>query len=161
MPENTSLWYFGAGDFTIETWLYLGATNSSTAYIIARSQHGVGSDWYFGTTSTNQIQFYMLTGGAGNIVTSTGTLVLNTWNHIAVARSGTTVRLFINGAIDGTLSSYTGVLTTSYGPTVISNASNNTGSHYLTGYVTDLRVTKGYARYTGAFTPPTAAVKAQ
>jgi hypothetical protein len=161
MPENTGLWYFGTGDFTIETWLYLGATNASTAYIVARSQHGVGSDWYFGTTSTNQLQFYMLTGGAGNTATSTGTLVLNTWNHIAVARSGTNVRLFINGVVDGTLTSFNGTLTSSYGPTVISNASNNTGSHYLTGYLADLRITKGYARYTAAFTPPTSPVIAR
>lgn len=100
----------------------------------------------------------MLTGGAGNTATSTGTLVLNTWNHIAVARSGTTVRLFINGVIDGTLTSFTSALTSSYGPPVIANASNNTGSHLLTGYITDLRITRGLARYTATFTPPTSPV---
>lgn len=160
MAENTGLWYFGSGDFTIECWIYLGATNASTGYIVARSQHGVGSDWYFGLTSTNQLQFYALTGGAGNIATSTGTLVLNVWTHVAVARSGTNVRLFINGVVDGTLTSYAGVLTTAYGPTVVSNASNNTGSHYVTGYIADLRVTKGYARYTATFTPPIAPLSA-
>ena len=90
-----------------------------------------------------------------------GAVAANQWNHVAVVRSGTTVKLYINGTNDGTLNAFSSALTASYGPTVVGNSSNNAGTTYFNGYISDLRVTKGYGRYTSTFTPSIAPVKLQ
>ena len=79
------------------------------------------------------------------------------WYFVAVSRSGTSLRAFINGSQIGT---------TQTASTDFSNINTTDGfqigkmiagggtSYYLNGYIDDLRITKGYARYTGSFTAP-------
>lgn len=150
LPASTGF-NFGTSDFTIEAWVYPTARVTNSAYIIGQASYGVGSDYIFCITNTGILQFYMTTGGA-NIVTSVGTIPLNTWTHVAVSRSGTAFKLFINGVIDGTLTSSVNI-TNSFLPATIGNSTNNTGSVYFPGYISNLRVVKGAAVYTAAFTP--------
>lgn len=152
LPSGTGF-NFGTSDLTIEAWVYPTARVTNSAYIISQSSYGVGSDYAFWITNGGLLQFYMTTGGA-NIVTSVGTVPLNTWTHVAVSRSGTAFKLFINGVIDGTLTSSVSI-TNSYLPATIGNSTNNTGSVYFPGYISNLRVVKGAAVYTAAFTTPT------
>lgn len=149
----------GTSDFTMEAWVYPTARVTNSSYIVAQSSYGVGSDFGFWITSTGILQFYMLTGGAGNIVASTGTVPLNAWTHVAVSRSGTSFKLFINGVTDGTLTGSQNI-TNSFTPATIGNSTNNTGSVYFQGYLANLRVVKGTAVYTANFTPPTTPVTA-
>ena len=76
---------------------------------------------------------------------------LNEWIHVALTRDGTTLRLFLNGVLQA---SSTASLGTSNYPLNI--AGDSTGRAGLQGYVSDVRVVKGTAVYTSAFTPPTA-----
>lgn len=83
-----------------------------------------------------------------------------TWTHIALCRSGSSTRLFLDGVQTG--STYTD--TNNYlGPAnrpVIGASGLSLGGSALNGYIDDLRITK-FARYTANFTPPTAAFPTQ
>ena len=142
---------FGTGDFTVEAWVYF--TSSGNNQGIIDSATGLSTSalgqWFLYRDGSSKLQFGVHVGGA--IATSTATLPVNTWTHVAASRSGTSVKLFINGVEDGSATNSTnfnaagsvqiGVVTTPI---------------YLTGYVSNVRVVKGRAVYTSAFTPPTA-----
>ena len=83
------------------------------------------------------------------------TLAANTWYHVAVTWDGTTLRFFVNGVIGTT---HTGVTITPSTNQVIVGGTGPGASGLFTGYIDDLRITKGVARYTANFTPPTAAL---
>jgi hypothetical protein len=94
----------------------------------------------------------------GSILTSSTSLSLNTWTHVACVRSSGTITVYIDGVASGSVSNSTNLTDTT--PTVGTVVDyRNTGSTYmLQGYIDDLRITKGLARYTSAFTPPEAAL---
>lgn len=83
---------------------------------------------------------------------------INTWYHVAVSRAAGSTRLFVNGVQSGS----TYVDSNNYG----ASAPLGIGTYYaagspwttqtLNGYMQDLRITRGVARYTANFTPPTA-----
>lgn len=140
---------FGTGAFTVEGWLYLGATGAARG-IVGKGTSTTG--WLLSTDASNKVVF---TYGTSTIV-STGALSGSTWYHIAVVREGTganQTKIYINGTNDGT-----GTVSTDFNQTSIMYVgANRTGGDALNGYIDDLRITKGVARYTGNFTPPTAA----
>ncbi len=139
----------GTGKFTIECWLYLSATGAARG-IVGKGTSTTG--WLLSTNSSNAVVF---TYGTSTI-TSTGTLSGTTWYHIAVVREGTgtnQTKIYIDGTNDGT-----GTVSTDFTQTNAAYVgANRTGGDALNGYIDDLRITKGVARYTANFTPPTAA----
>jgi len=154
VPSSPNLG-FGSGDFTVEAWVYLTAN-------IANATGGYLTDFRGGSTNNFALGFigdsgvtkmyeYVNSGTAAT--TGSATVTLNTWNHVAWVRSGSTVTMYLNGTSNGTItSSY------SQGTTNVTICSRYTGAtEYITGYVDDLRITKGFARYTSNFTAPTAA----
>jgi hypothetical protein len=95
---------------------------------------------------------YLYTNAATRI-TSGAVLLANTWAHVALTRSGTSMRLFINGVqVGGT---YSSAANFSDGLCVIGKESTS-AINWFSGYMDEFRVTKGVARYTSAFTPPAA-----
>jgi hypothetical protein len=105
---------------------------------------------------SNQLTCFYATDGTtpNQPVASSTTVSLNTWTHIAITRSGSTWRCFVNGTLEATA---TAAVTLYTGTGLISSGANPVGDNSLTGYIDELRITKGYARYTATFTPPTAA----
>jgi hypothetical protein len=82
----------------------------------------------------------------------------STWYHVAITRSGTSLRAFVNGSQIGTTQTTSNSLTASGAFCCVGENLDGGGqSQFINGYVDDLRITKGYARYTSNFTPPTAA----
>lgn len=151
----SSAFQFGTGDFTIEAWVYLTATpGAQGAHIFGMQEYGDGSDYVFLITSDRTLSFYLSTEVA-NVATSTATVPLNSWCHVAVTRSGTTFAVFI----DGVGASGSSALSTEvpYAVAYSIGADQNGDESNFTGYIDDLRITKGVARYTGNFTPPAAA----
>ena len=148
LKGNNSL-SLGSGNFTVECWVYvsafvdgdclltIGSNNTYTNMMIRMNSNwtisiGNGSSWVVSET-----QF--------------ATKQIGQWAHIAIVRNNGTLTAYYNGTSGYSTSNTTDLTQT--GVTV-----GNYASLYLNGYVDDLRITKGYARYTANFTPPTAAL---
>ena len=99
-------------------------------------------------TSTGTI--YMFFAGGFGVEASGTAVTLNTWNHLAWTREGSTCRAFVNGVLQGS-----GTRSNAFSFSVI-GATTSGGAQAVNGYIDDLRITKGVARYTADFTPPTA-----
>jgi hypothetical protein len=143
---------FGTGDFTVEFWLYTAA--GSTTYNLL--------DWRPTTTHGAYLTVYLDVGvpkvvvNSTTIITGGSAISATTWTHVAVCRSGTSTKMFINGTQSGsTATDSTNYLGLANRP-AIGGGGYDTGS-ILNGYIDDLRITKGYARYTANFSVPTAA----
>ena len=146
---TSSLYAFGTGDFTIETFIYLTSVPSDTCIIDGRDGTGtVVKPCLFVQQSSSNFIFYV----NGAVRVQGGTYSLNTWQHVAVSRSGGSTKLFVNGTQVG--STYTD--SNSYLACSMRIAYFNDGSttNSFNGYIDELRITK-YARYTSTFTPTT------
>jgi hypothetical protein len=142
------------GDFTVEGWFYRGAIGVEHNIINNRFTTG-GCLWRINTGNTVT---FSIQGTTTTTITSTGTISATTWTHIAVTRSGSNLRIFINGTIDGSsASAANGTAST----TVLRIGCDENLTNAFNGYIDDLRITKGYARYTGKFTPPTSLTQNQ
>lgn len=159
--NTTSQWLYapssvlglGAGDFTVESWVYLTQYNSSTSALWDwRSGGGASTNvpatW---VDADGNIAWVEDVGSSANI-TSSSQIKLHTWNHVAVVRNGTTVTMYINGVDNG---SYTSSST--FG-TARFRVNDSQGSYGLYGYVADTKISIGTAAYTSAFTPPTSSL---
>lgn len=150
-PSN-SVVLFGSGDFTMEGWLNYptvsGAGAGLVAYTGTSSGNFILSCGSSGIGGTNDKLTWWTSSGA---VTSTTTVTGGAWHYFAVTRSGTTLRVYVDGALEATGSdSQNHVGTLQIG----------SGYHSIdaTSYLDDLRLTMGVARYTGSsHTVPTAA----
>lgn len=139
----------GTGDFTIEFQVRFSST--TTAILVDYRSANLQGPYpaIYWTSST--IRFYQ--SSADRITSSS--LSLNTWYHVAVTRSGTSTRMFINGTQAG--STYTD--STNYvigGRLLLGADSIVAGNSSLNGYMDEVRISNT-ARYTAAFTAPNAA----
>lgn len=150
---SSALWAFGTGDFTVEFWIYITANQSSQGIVGNRQNIGSAATWQilFYTTS-NRIEFH---SGAAILLQSTSTVSLNTWSHVAFCRSSGTLRAFLNGTQVGSVANSNN-FSTSATLNICRDLNAYASSNGMTGYLDDLRITNGIARYTAAFTPPTA-----
>jgi len=144
----------GSGDWTAEAWIYL---NNYSLVNPAFAKGGSTTDWFLGTVSTTGKLYIGI--GTTDYFTTTGPVVpLNTWCHVALVRSGTTLNTYLNGVLGNTL---TGV-SQNFASTGTLNIARgrDTSTNYLSGYVSNARLVKGTAVYTANFTPPTAPLTA-
>jgi hypothetical protein len=139
----------GTGKFTIEGWVYLNAVGAARGFV---SKGTATTGWSLGTTSLNQVIFNY----SSSSITSTGVLLVSTWYFITVVREGTganQTKIYIDGTNDGT-----GTVATDFTQTsILYVGADRVGGSALNGYIDDLRITKGVARYTTNFTSPTQA----
>jgi hypothetical protein len=138
----------GTEDFTYECWLYPTSLGS------------YGSAWSSGgeVSGTGVIvsadQWWIGNGSAVNQFVSGNKFTLNTWQHVAVVRNGTTV----TGYVDGTsVGSATISLSLTSTQVRLGSRYYDNSSYLMTGYIEDFRLTQGLARYTSNFTAPTSA----
>jgi hypothetical protein len=147
---NNSSYAFGTSNFTIEFWVY--ATSVSALAVIYDGRPSLTNGAYPTIFIDSGGIIYYYTNGATQITGST--LSINTWYHIAVARSGTSTKMFVNGTQVGSTYTDTNTYLNSY-PFLASN-SFSVGADYLVGAMTNVRINNTTAVYTSNFTTPTA-----
>jgi len=146
----TDEFLFGSGNFTVETWVRFTALGQNRCLVDAWVS-GQSASWQlYYSNSSQKILWYV---GSSALLTSTTTPLVDTWYHVAVTRSGTTSRMFINGVLESTEPSISPNY--NYKAPLALGVQYSTLTNYLNGYMEDTRITRGVARYTGAFTPPT------
>jgi hypothetical protein len=141
---------FGTGDFTVEMWYYMTNNTTNTTFHTFIRQDTATNNFDFGyRPGASQLVL-----GAGNVgeVTASTTLLVNTWYHLAVSRSGTDLKFFVNGVQVGTTTtnSYNYNIT---GGTVRIGSNNYDSTYTAYGYISNLRAVRN-AVYTTTFTPP-------
>jgi hypothetical protein len=146
---STTEFGFGTGDYTIECWIY--PNNVSTTQVIFDTRTSAGQLAPQLYLDDNELIFY-LNGNAR--ITGINCVVATQWQHIALVRSSGVTKLYVNGTQVG--SSYTD--TNNYLSSVPLRIGTyfSANSVFFNGFIDDFRATKGVARYTSAFTPPTA-----
>lgn len=153
----------GSANFTIEAWVYFNSV--STRGAIFNSGWGTGSyatDGGFtldiAGVNSGELALAVGTMASGSFWAVGGSFATNTWYHIAMVRNGTNVTVYKDG-----VSAFSGTLTSA--STLVGNMGFFTAGLYdnntlgFNGYMDDLRITKGYARYTSNFTAPSSAFK--
>jgi hypothetical protein len=137
-----------SGNWTMECWIYPTSVTGVNVIIDTRNRVSGASSPVMYINGTNLV----IDTGAASVV-SAGTITINTWQHIAATREGNSWRIFINGTQVGSTTTNTTSYTTAYGCTIGSSFV----SEHFDGFIDDLRITKGVARYTANFTAPTKA----
>jgi len=140
---NITDYIFGTGDFTIEFWLYFNSTASEQGILGFRPQ----------TTNGDYPVFYYLSGtlryNSSGVDRISFSVSSNIWYHIALSRQGTSTKLFSNGVQQGsTFSDSTNYTASRF---ILGSNDYNTSTNYFYGYIDELRITKGIARYTASF----------
>jgi hypothetical protein len=151
IPTNADF-AFGTGAFTIECWVRLNSLTGTQILFDFRNDITTPSSYApIITLSAGTLVYQTI---AGNRIVGTP-LTTSTWYHVALARSGSSTKLFLDGIQVG--STYTDTNAYIQGPLTIGAQFN--GSFSVNGYIDDLRVTKGLARYTtSSFVTPTSAL---
>lgn len=148
-------------NFTIEAFVYI--TAYSAAYL---GNYGAAIVCNYSAGGTNNQGWQLRINGTSNSYTtinvytgttdlnfSAGTIALNTWHHIAVSRSGTSIRAYLNGTQVGSTLTNSDSFThnkTINRPLFIGGLNDVTYKFWMNGYIDELRITKGIARYTGS-----------
>jgi hypothetical protein len=153
-PQNAAF-AFGTGSFTVEFFVYTISTTAQMVFdTLQPNTPGGGSNRFYVYIKSDQ---KIVTGPATQELTSTGTIQLGAWTHVAVVRNGTSRIIYINGVANGS-DTFNNNLTENY-CTIGFDAATN-GTIIINGYLSNLRVVKGTAVYTSAFTSPTSPLTA-
>jgi hypothetical protein len=151
---------FGSGAFTVEGWIYPTGVAATYQYIasvwgISGQSDATYSSWVL-RLNTSNLQVVLQDNASGALVTisqSSGAVRANAWSHVAVVRNSNTVTLYLNGVSVGS-GTFSATLNNPSSAFVAGlQLSNN---NQFAGYISSLRIVKGTAVYTTAFTPPTA-----
>lgn len=161
LSAGTSTDYdFGSGDMTIELWFRSTAVNDSTTFL---SREWVGAPWSGGFTFQMRgdynggMRVWMADYATGSPL-MTGTTTTHgdgQWHHAAWTKEGNVHRLFLDGVLEATAT--TSAAFSAVSKNINIGSDQTFGGRYFPGYLDDIRITKGVARYTSNFTPPTEA----
>jgi hypothetical protein len=148
---------FTSVDFTIEAWVYVTALTAATQAVVDKD--GVSgasySQYQLGITSTGKLTSFLGNGNGvsptGTDYTGTTTVTLNAWHHIALVKTGSTCKGFLDGVQEW--SAAAAAMFSGGKALLVGFLASGGASQTFNGYIDDLRITKGLARYTASFTP--------
>jgi hypothetical protein len=148
-PSNSPM-SMGTGNFTWEFWVN-PATASAGYKSIIDTRTATLSDGFFFGLNLGTLQLVVISNVT--VLTASTSLTANTWQHVALVRSSGTLTIYLGGTSIGSVSNSTNLTS---GAGVIGASDSISNPNPFNGYIDDLRVTAGLARYTANFTAPTA-----
>lgn len=161
IPYTTDAFRWWGDAFTLEAFVF-PVSLATFSYVIAgetlpklvsNSNHADATNyWCFGPIADGRVSFRYWNGEAGNSVASAATISENQWSHIALVVANGQIKVYVNG-VGSTPVAVAGTPQDTQTLPLLIGATN---LEYLNGHIDDLRITKGVARYTANFTPPTA-----
>jgi hypothetical protein len=153
LPAQTEF-DLGASDFTIEMWLYIigDNTNASEAALCGVWNSGGATSYVLGYKKNGATNSLLIYSSGGNFNSAAYTLPTGAWLHLAIDRTGTTTKWYVDGALAATIACAATFTAIGWGSTAMGFG----GGANANAYITEARITKGVRRYTGAFTPPSA-----
>ena len=157
VTNSNSDFQFGTGDFTVEVFVKYDEEPSSSRYIVdMRSSTGTSAGALaVGYSSDNaKIEWAKPNNSILN-VPWVNYISVGTWNHIAVARSGSTIKMFINGTEVDSATDNNDYTSDPSDITIGDRYSNSAASQWFNGKISNVRIVKGTAVYTSSFKPPT------
>lgn len=171
-PKGYSVYFDGSGDyltanvptnnttFTAECWFFqtADAGDGADSHTLMSSWNNQGTtpkSWLASVSdngSGQQIRTIFSSDGSTNSISYDGTVTNNTWHHLAIVADGTNVTVYLDGS---QIRQTAIVLNTNTLPLHIGDTLNlSATSAQFQGYISDVRVVRGSAVYTSAFTPP-------
>ena len=145
-PDSVNL-RLSTGDFTVEGWFYLNALGAVRGLV---AKGGGSTGWEVRVTSAN----VLAASYTATALTGTTTITTNVWHHFALVRSGVAsgnIKLYLNGALEATSAT---AITTDFNQTEVLAVGNSRPlNQYFSGNICNVRILKGTALYTAAFTP--------
>ena len=159
--------HYDTGDFTIEGWIF--ATGRDQQMMLLGQWDGSGSvagslAWAVQLSNDTNGFLRFLTSSTGtNVVLnqtgSSGTVFDNKWHHFAVTRNGNDYKLFTDGAVVASVTDSNAITNGAFSLTIGGSnrlySSGTASTQTFTGFLSNIRIIKGEALYTAAFTPPT------
>jgi hypothetical protein len=146
---------FGDGDFTIEAWVYPFDSVTDPNTIVGRRASGESELAYVLYAFQGSTYLVVSFDGLGWGINGGGTQTVfsNQWSHIALVRSGSSWKVYVNGVMSQEATNSSAVYASSVATKV---GGGGAGSQDFNGYIDDVRIVKGLAVYTGPFIPPAA-----
>jgi hypothetical protein len=155
---STSDLAFGTGDFTIECWAYKSAGSNNGILQISSTSGGLQANSTLNLSITSFAGTIGIYANNSSYTSTAFTNTTNVWYHYAIVRNNGITKFYFNGNLVtdiGTSGAITD--TTNYTGTYLAIGGYYSTSYLWNGYIDELRITNGYARYTGNFTPSTTA----
>jgi hypothetical protein len=140
---------FGSGNFTIEYWCYPTLVTSATRRHISMEE----ANHTFIIRQNGTLMQIVFRFGSSTVVSANASVnfTLNTWQHVALVRNGNSFVLYKDGVSVASLTNSGSINQT----TAAILVGGSVGNESFQGYMDEVRITKGIARYTANFTPPT------
>ena len=146
----------GSDDFTISAWIRPNALTGDSSVVSKLTTTGNQRSWWFVITSAGAIQFWGSSDGnpaAILLQSATSTITTGLWQHVECTRSGNEFKIFVDGVQEA---SVTNSITLFDGTASFMIGGYNETTGDFDGHMEEVRVIKGSAANTTAFTPPTA-----
>jgi len=149
----------GSGDFTIDTWIRPSAIDQD-CYICAQcADTGANAtiSWFIRLLTNETVYAGIYSGGTiYPVASATDIYAANTWLHIALIRYGNLLSVYTGGTAGATTANVTGVTANNSAYKAAIGRLGEYNGYYYAGHVDEFRFSKGIARWTANFTPPTA-----
>ena len=149
-------WAMGTGDFTVE-WFSNQTTLTQFQRIFTVGDYPAID---FGVSIESGTFYYWSGGDTDFEYSSASAATTNTWYHWAVVRQSGTVSVYRDGVLRGSSFANSDNINDSLTAFVVGNTNTYATNAALVGALTNFRLVKGLAVYTGNFTVPTSALTA-
>lgn len=148
----------GGNNFTLDTWVRFNAVTENMMLIGKYTTATPQRSWFWAFNGlTGNMDFrYSNDGSATTLLSQAWSPSTATWYHVAAVRTGNNLLMFVDGSQIGSTDTITGTLFNGTASLIVGGFNEGTGG-WIDGWLDEVRISNGVARWTANFTPPTAA----